>query len=406
MIIVGVGLGFVISLLSLLPGVHAALILMMVLPWLSLGSDGSIATAAMCVGMGSVLSILHAAYQPVSNDMLANSDVATKLAHMGFGQAVVRLHKDAVHQSAFMILFVGIIFVVLALLGLDAAGGINRIVKVVSPYVLGLVILITVGKSSRPIRTVVICLCAGLLGFMTFNIPAMVGSPWTMLPLLGGLFMAPAAYGMMTSKASREPQADRRNDWNDDTDASPTGAFLGMVTGFLAGVGTSSLVSLARHSDMDEEEMLLLGSAGDASNNMFALLSFTLIGSTRSGVAAAVAEAAPAVDVFGAMICLIVMMLGIWAGTAVLNRIHDPYRMVIRQVPQKIVAMGLFAWTVSTIWYTCGVSGLIVFVSAWLISSQAKKWFVPNQALMVSMIGPVLIYYTGMSGVMTAMFIH
>jgi TctA family transporter len=396
--ILGIIVGILVGTLSLIPGVHPASLLLFILPLVHLGSDGSLAVAAVSIGVGCVLNILHVTYHPVSRSMLAHADVAAKMAYQGYGKAVVRLHSQSVWTSTLMVAIVTCVLVGSAMLGWDMAKGLNSVIKTLNPFILTLVVGLTVWKSKRKVRTALICICAGLLGFMAFNLPAVRGSEWTMLPLLGGLFMAPAAASLLFEAEGMKLPDEVENRWDEITGSDATGAVLGIITGFLAGVGTSSLVNLFREESMDEEEMVQLGSAGETSNAMFALLAFTLIGTTRSGTAAAVANVAPSVDPLAALLCLALMVFGVMVGQRLLKVIHEPYKRLMWVINQKTLACILLTLTGITVLSKTGLSGTIIFFAAWLLSSQAKKWYVPNQSLLVSLIGPVLIYYTGCSG--------
>lgn len=396
--ILGVIVGILVGTLSLIPGVHPASLLLFILPLMHLGSDGSLAVAAVSIGVGCVLNILHVTYHPVSRSMLAHADVAAKMAYQGYGKAVVRLHSQSVVTSTLLVSGVTVLLAGSAMLGWDMAKDLNGWIKTMNPLILSGVVLLTVLRSQRKVRTAIICACAGLLGFVAFNLPATRGSEWTMLPLLGGMFMAPAAASLLFEAEGMELPEEAENSWDEVTGSDSTGAILGIITGFLAGVGTSSLVNLFRESEMDEEEMIQLGSAGETSNAMFALLAFTLIGTTRSGTAAAVASVTPTVDPLAALLCLALMVFGVMVGQRILVWIHEPYKRFMWMINQKTLAMILLTLTGITVLSKTGLSGTIIFLCAWLLSDQAKKWYVPNQSLLVSLIGPVLIYYTGCSG--------
>ncbi len=400
----GVLVGLAISLLNLFPGIHPAGILLMLLPSLALGTDGALAAAAVSTGAGSLLHVLNVAYQPMSRRMIAGADVATKLAYQGYGPAVVRLHTQAVWMGFTGVCVLGALFILPQLLGHNSAQAFGRAIGAIAPWVLAAAIILTIVRADRKISTVMICGMAAAIGFVTFNCAGLAGNPWAMTPLLSGLFMAPIAASLLVKQKPLKMQADQDNIWETDPAIQTLGSLLGCLTGFLAGIGTSSVVALVRSDDMEDEDYLSLGAAADSANSMFALLAYCLIGSTRSGTAAALAEAAPQVDAIGSILCLGFIALGLLLGHNLVAALHGVYRFVIHKLPQRTFAAGLLVMTTWLVITQTGASGLLIYIAAWLLSTQARAWYVPNQALLVSLTGPVLIYYLGLSGSLATIF--
>ena len=273
------------------------------------------------------------------------------------------------------------------------AGGIEPII----PLLLMCTVGATVFRAGFPFRTIIVCAFATLLGFITFNHPDLVSSEWSMVPLLSGLFMAPVAEGILNTKRVKAVPPPQENLWVVGGEHEVKGSLIGCLTGFLAGIGSSSLVALIRRRETEEEDYLATASAAEAGNAMFALLAFALIGSTRSGSAVALAQVAPEVDAIGALMAVGFLGIGVFGGHLLLNTVHHPYRVIIGLIPQKLLALALLLGTLWLVFAYTGQLGITIFACAWILGGVARDWHTPNQALMTTLIGPVIIYYMGWS---------
>lgn len=401
-VILGVAVGLLLSLLSLLPGLHLASLMMGILP-LMWGGDMALAVAATLVGSCSMLHILHKAYHPVARSMLGGAEAATQLAYEGRGPAVVEAHRQAVITAAALVVAVGGLCSLVNLGGVNPLETMAGLVKPAMPWILLGVLALICLQSRRPVVTAIITLAAGLLGFMSFQLPALQGNHWAMAPLLGGLFALPASVALLTAPAAMALPEQRQGHWNEVPEIDITGSIIGMITGFLAGVGTGSLVTLFQPDDTIDR--LALDSSADAANALFAMVAFSLMGTTRSGDAAALAAAAPDVDAIGALMCCGLLGVGVWVGGIWLKRLEAPYRELVHSLPQRGLGLGLTVVHLGLVVSMTGLAGVLIMLAGWAISAQARKWHVPNQALMATLIGPVLIYHLGWTGMLKQLLI-
>jgi TctA family transporter len=387
--LLGFILGVLISLLTLIPGLHAASLLMVVLPLM--GTEVAISAACVSIGCSSMLGILGTVKSPVTKETLMQSDVAVKLAHKGYLDAVVRIHTMSVWVAFCVVSVIAGVTVFSVVVGENLLWELSQLVKGVVPWILGFVLVGVVLRSSRPVRTALITLGGVYLGFWVFNGAGLRSNPWVMTPLLSGLFMVGSTLSLLFSRGEALVlPSDRVNHWEINPETEVKGALIGCITGFLAGIGTSSLVALVGGCG-DEEDYLALQSAADAANNFFAVLAFVLIGSTRSGSAAAIATIANSVSAFDALIYLSLISAGLIIGEKLLRGLSS----VGEILPKRLLALVTLIGTVCLCYKTTGSVGLLVLVGAWLLGSQARAWHVPNQALLAVMIGPVMLYYLG-----------
>jgi TctA family transporter len=347
-------------------------------------SETTIYAACVATGCMAMLEIVRKVNEPVTKETLAFSDVSTKLAYKGYKTTAIRIHIQAVWSAFAFILVLAVILLSLALLGSNALEGLTMLLKPCMGWILGIITLVIVTKSSRPYRTALIIALSICLGYWTFHNPELKNSSWVMAPLLGGLFMVgPSLSLMLQGKALAHPE-EKTNNWEVDSDVELKGALAGCVAGFLAGVGTSSLVALLALPE--EEDYLALQTAADASNNFFAILGFVLIGSTRSGTVAAIAATGAAVSPYDGALYLSLILAGMLVGQRLIKGL------VLLPTTNKLTPIVLIG-TITLVIKSTGFTGLLVMGAAWQLSILAKSWKVPNQALLTTMMGPVMLYY-------------
>jgi TctA family transporter len=392
--ILGTLLGLGLSLLGLVPGLHIVAWLPALMAWS--GGDTALVAGGVYVGASSLLAILHATYHPVAKSQLASADAPAKLAYVGFGATAVKAHQQACLSSMVAVVMLCGVALLTSLVGADLLGGTVSLLKPVSPPLILGVLGLIVYKAGRPVRTVLIMVAGAALGFTSFQT---VDSAAVMIALLGGLFTVPAALALIT-----EPEGDPLpKDLPYPISVRPVtnwdlkGALVGMATGFLAGVGTGSLVSLLRKDGGDTVNYVRLSAAADMGNNVFALLLFASAGSTRSGVAAAMADAGGLTDGWSMLMLTVALIVGTLFGSAWLTKLAPRYKVWAMKIPVRWLGVALLTILVGTVVHEMGARGLTLLVAASALSSVAKSWRTPNQALLSTLIGPALISQLGLT---------
>lgn len=393
MVVTSVLLGLLLSLVGLIPGLH-------IIAWLPaifglLSGDGALLSGAVFVGASTVLTVLHATYHPVASSMLASADVPAKLAFHGFGRDVVQSWRYACISAVIVTLGLAGMLVVPELLGFKVTELMVGAIKPLTPLLLLGILGLVVFRSGRPVMTFAVCALAGTVGFVAFN----VLRDAAMTPLLGGLFGLPAALALMGDHAGKpvenngiwpvKPQVVSRDDVK--------GACLGMLTGLLAGVGTGSLVAAMRTEGMDPMRYVRLSASADMGNNIFALLLFALLGSTRSGVAAGVQASGSHGDPFLLLIIAVAVTIGAWFGSVATARLEAGYMRMANAISMRTVGIVLTVVTLWGCWHAAGVGGIVLAGTAAALSSLAKTWRTPNQALLTALAGPALISGLGLT---------
>lgn len=393
--ILGVLVGIGLSLCTLIPGVHAISLVLLLLPWL--GGEPALIAASIAVGMGGTLSILHLAYHPVAQSLLGHADVAAQLTYTGRGPSVVWVHNMAVMQAFYGVVLFGGIAVGFHLAGLSLLVAIGWVFKILGGPAVLVVVGLILKKAKRRVMTLAVMLAATAVGFVSFHLPALAGSEWGMTALLNGLFTLPAGWGLITAGRvtplpAQEAAVNPNGLWPEGQEFN--GMLLGMLTSFLAGVGTGSIAGALR-PEGKPFKYLALSAAAEMSNNIWALLMFALAGTSRSGMAAAASEAGAGSDAWAGVVILTAVGIGIFGGIQLLKHLEVPYRQWIWQRNQpRLGWLLLGSSSVMVIWHT-GLTGGLVMLCAWAVSSLAKSGHTPNQALMMALMGPVLLHGFG-----------
>lgn len=394
--ILGVLAGLALALTGLIPGLHPAAMMLSVFPLL--GAESALVAGGVAVGAGTVLSILHSTYHPVAENLLAHADIAAKMAYDGRGKSAVWVHRLACEQALNLVILLGGFFGLVALAGANWLAGLIKLIDWVSPVVLLLILATIAIRAKRFWRTGLVMVLAGILGFVSMHAAATKGHEWSLAALLAGMFTLPAAWGLWKAKTPKlVPDSQPAVDEDDDPVGFEfTGGLLGVLTGFLAGVSTGSLVSLLRRDDMPDVHYIGLASGAEMANGAWALVMMALVGSSRSGVAVAAGEAGVAADPWIVFILLAALIVGFKLGDRIVDRWEDGYRQRINSWNQRRMGKLLFAFAIGLVLFSGGWVGVVLMGTAWMLSSLAKTWKTPNQALLVALIGPVLLGQLGL----------
>lgn len=388
-----IGLG--LSLLILLPGIHPTQLLLVLVPWFQHSPLTVLSAACVLVGASQMIGILQGCYQPVAKSLLAYADAATQMAYQGYGRHAVKLHLSASWTGYSLVLVLGFLLLIPEIDGNRALFSVAQLIRPLVPWVLGTVLLLTILRAQHKLGTLLITLGAIALGHTVFR--TLPQSDWSMTALLTGLFMAPGITALLGQPKALDLPEDQDNFYIPSPATDVKGSLLGILTGFLAGLGSTSLVALFRDKILDDEDVLVMGSAAEAGNACFAIAAFLLMGSTRSGTAVAMSQATSTPDPMLVFLGLVLMGVGMLAGSWFVQRTELHFRHGMQKLPQKPLALCLFSGSIGLVAWHLGTIGLWVILAGWWLSRAAKRWQVPNQALLSALIGPVLIHDLGLA---------
>lgn len=394
----GVLFGAALGLLAIVPGIHPTIVLAGLLPLL--GIHGIFGACAIVGALGSSQAVMGLAktYHPATQQSMQAATPEQVMAYSGRGKLALAIQTQATWTGVTTVL----VLATLLLLFQALTGGIDvtPLIKALSPLLIGLYLVVTVGSASRKAVTLAVVLLGTVVGFYTLNHPALVGNPSSLAPLLGGIFTVAALSqvifhrGNVQSFPAQRPVTATR--WV-FAERQYLGALSGLTTAMIAGLGSGAMVSFfAGH--VREEEYLGMHTASESANNAFAILLFILVGATHSGAGVALKQNVHTLGLVTGILMILAIVVGLYLGTAFVRRIEDAYVGLVSRLPQKQVAVGVLVLTLAIIFFETGLVGLIATILSACLGLIARLYFVPNQALMSVLVGPVLVYYLGLAG--------
>lgn len=393
-------LGCLLGLLSALPGLHVSILLIGALPLLGVsGPVGAVALVA-AIGSGLISTNLAKTFHPVTSATVNSATPEQLMAYQGRGLKAVFIQNQAVWAGVLTVVALALISLPLRVLtGPSFEAGLDTLADWITlPLLIAFVVLV-VWQAKRRFATITIIALGTILGFYTFQCPALRGNANTLAPLLGGGFALPALL-MVVTTAGRIQAFPKQRQHNNSIAPAPEqlwGALAGIATALTAGLGSGGAVSVMADK-VSHETYLGMATASESANSVFAILLFVLIGNTHSGAGIALKRQLLQPDLTTALLLFVTLVLSLFAATQLANRIAGGYANVVARVPQRKAASVIALVTLLLIYSETGTPGIAIALTAGVLGWTAKINFVPNQAIVSVLTGPVLVYHLGLAG--------
>jgi len=252
------------------------------------------------------------------------------------------------------------------------------------PFVLPIVAAVNIISTRRPHRSLLLFAVAGIAGHVTLNGPT---TAFTLLAMLTGLFAIP---GLIDGIGQHIPPQEPCTEPDGRLWDGIIGSMAGLVSGFLPGVGPSSVLFL--HARLIPKDGWLPANAGiNISDALFSLVAITTIGNPRSGAAIAVQMLGSPTRVLPALIGAILFAAGISITMGKQLTPHLVELMSDRSTTpfNATLLVGLIA-LVLTLTGLHGIGQCLVFTG---IGLAALRWQVEPRMLMGSLLVPVTVYF-------------
>lgn len=392
--------GTLAGLLSALPGLHISILLIGALPLLGISGPMGAVALVCAIGSGLISSNLAKTFHPATSETIKSATPEQLLAYRGDGLLALRIQDQAVWAGVLTVLILGVAGLPLrTLIGEhDFSTMLNWLMGwLVVPLII-LFLVLVVRQAKHKLSTVV-TLCGGtVLGFYTLNCPALTGNHNVLAPLLGGGFALPALLMVLahTDKVRAFPKQRGCLLRAKPAPEQVWGALGGIVTALTAGLGSGGAVSVfADH--VTHEEYLGMHTASEAANHAFAVLLFVLVGTTHSGAGVALKQELAKSDLTTGLLLLVCLPLSLLFATHFSRQLAPNYIKMVTKVPQRVLAALISAVTLVLIFTETGWAGVAVAIASAALGWCAKINFVPNQAMVSVLTGPVLIYHLGLS---------
>lgn len=397
-----------IGLIALFPGIHYALILMVLGPWLikTFGAGPGLLGMAWSVVIARSCHSLSVVYHPVAADQIASAEPAQRLALKGQGQWATTVMGESLWLAVILVaVLMGFNSLVFWITGQQLNIFVNALKNsswLTWPISVGWIGFV-VSKAKRKKSTMLVLISSGLLGAVALLHPSIRGSSHAMTPLLLGLFSVPVLITTLRQnhgKNLRELGQDLELSQDPEKDPGEELKWLAIVIGLasvlLPGIGTSSLVSMGQGMTQSDSDYLALASLSEGFGEILAMVTGILGIANRSADASVINRIlltnnniGPQLSNSFIYILLITLVCGTWLGLTLVHYIGPAYRYLVEIIPQKFQAMVILACVLVIVWVTSGYWGLGIVLVGTLIHLGAKQLSCPNQAMFSCLLVPM-----------------
>lgn len=382
--------------LSVIPGLHLALVFTLCLGLMGQGV-ASACFVGSAVGVAIYLKRLGGVYHPNAASGVASLDPALRLTAEGKGPLAIAICKKATDMALIPISIFTVYLLMCFIGGFNAASALSRILTPVGALLIAVWFVYTSLRSKAPLTTFLTMVVIGLFGYTVLNHPGMTGSEHQMAPIMSGLFGIPIMLALFKERSKTGlPAQSPENKVKVENHFALQGATIGCATGFLAGLGTQSLISLAINKEQSNEEVLMLTSSGEASNDMMALLLVIVASMGRSGEAVLLNRVLPQPDLAAALAVLMAIGIGAWVGREALDKFQKPYLRLMQAVPVHVWALLVLGLALGQVLlHHSQFLALGFTLTGVLLSSWARANELPLQVSFAALALPILAYSLG-----------
>jgi len=394
-LVLGLGLGVI---LGLTPGMHPALVLALLVTVLPAPMSVTLVVAA--AGVGLYTRHLSQVYAPCSQE-LASAEPALKLASRGDGELALRVMVSATDTAMLLVGFLSLVVLVASGLDVNLPKMLNTAMGPLGIIVICLWLVSVIARSPKLTTLVGIAAVAGF-GYVVLHSPAMIGDRYQLAPMMVGLFTIPIGLQLLTQTTVVMPPSSPRS-----VALAPSlsllGAGLGACTGFLAGLGSGSLVSMLQSLVVHEDETtetagyLLLASAAATANDLLAVLLVLVAGMGRSGEAVALGSVCDRPSTMTAALVMGTGMAAALIGRKLVFALEADYtRMMVvlgsRAPAILVIALGLLQLLCCSV----PVVALALAAAGTALGLWLKSVNVPQQVAFASLALPLVIQWGGL----------
>ncbi|MBI3190636.1 tripartite tricarboxylate transporter permease [archaeon] len=246
----------------------------------------------------------------------------------------------------------------------------------------------------KKIHAVIIFSASGLIGLTANKLP--IDATMILFPIFAGFFAVSILLLQLKAK-TKIPQQRQKSSFVSTRSVNRSvifGTIGGVVSGFLPGVGSSEIATIAT-VDKNEKSFLMTIGALTTANVILSIICLYLISRTRSGLAVAINQLAQ-IGFNDVILILAVSLISAGAGCAATLFIAKKFMTRITKINYSVLsAMVIFMLIVLTVLFT-GILGVLLLVICTALGIVTNLTKIKRGNLMGVLILPTILFYIGM----------
>lgn len=387
-VLLGVICGIIIG---LVPGIHPNMIVLAV-PLLASLNIPVLPLLAFVVALGVTNSFVDFIPSVLLGAPEGGNELSVLPGHRllmdGRGYEAIKLTAMGGLGAAVVVV---ILFPFLAMIIPVLYGNIRPIIHLLLLSIVLLMILTENGN--KKIVAAFVFLLAGSVGLMVDKLP--LDSTMVLFPIFSGFFGVSMLIIQLKHKTKIPEQTAKENFFprKQRNRSVVSGSVAGIFSGFLPGVGSSEIATLATVDRNDRSFLSTMGALTTA-NIILSILSLWLIGRPRSGLAVAIDQLLP-VSLNEVIFVLVVSLISVGIAVIVTLKLAGFVLRKIEKIDCASVSKVVVALVSALTFVFTGVTGLALLVVCVAMGIFVNLSGVKRGNLMAVLILPTMLFYAG-----------
>lgn len=377
--------------MGLIPGIHPNMIILLV-PVIAALNINPLSAITFIVALG----ITNTLVDFIPSIFLGAPEAGTELSVLpghrmllkGHGYEAVRL---CVIGSLGALIFIILLFPIILFLVPALYSTISEYIYVLLLCITGLMILTE--KGSKKLVALLVFFLAGAIGLTMQGFP--LNPAFLLFPIFSGLFgLSVLLLGIKKkTKIPRQKNTEIYSSRKGINRAVILGSLGGIVSGFLPGVGSSEITSIAT-LEKNDRSFLVTSGALTTANMILSILCLWLINKPRSGLAVAVDQLA-SIGLSEVFFIVIIAVISLGVGAFVTLRLSRYFSVMIDRINYVLVCWAIIFIIVALTFVFTGVFGLFLLCICTALGIFTNLAGIKRGNLMAVLILPTLVFYLG-----------
>lgn len=398
---IAAAIGVVVGIcLSLIPGLHPALILGLIvaspIPAIT-GPGPCTCFIAAAAGVTIYSRRLNSVYNVAAgSDDTSSMEPALKMTADGDGATALRLMIAAADLAIIVAIVLAAVTTVFSFNDVNAPKALNQLLGPIGIVVILIWLAATVLKAKHKLLTILGLTAVAAIGYITLHHPHLTGDAHQLAPIMSGVFGIPIALTILMSPVNELPPQNKAKAIPVDPSLAVIGVVVGAITGFLAGLGAGSLVSLFESHAEDDAGYLLMASAAESMNDVLALGLILIAGMGRSGEAIALGKVAGQTSIPQGLIGFAIVVIAAVIGRQLVFALEHWYQDFIRsQAPKTWASIIIAIASAQLLLLTHPITGILVTLAAIGVSLWMRSQSLPLQTSFGALAIPLVLQHVG-----------